>query len=145
MTDSPNSVPAAPSSNPNRVSEKWASAASTTRFAGDLLALRSFVHAESKKTGSRLELIDSRTGPLQDARAALCTAVWLLHHYTATDVRYRVVAERRERLYTLLKDLAKEIDTDEDRDLVGRLTHKAPSSRRIVRLGSMDAERHRHV
>lgn len=140
MSD-PHSVPA-PSSNPGRVSEKWLSAANTTKFAGDLAALRCFVHAEVKKTGSRLDLIEARTGPLKDARAALCTAVWLLHHYTSTDVRYRLVAERRHRLYKVMEDLASEIGTEEVAEMVARLTHKAPSSRRIVRLGSMDAERH---
>lgn len=112
------------------VSKKWQSAASTSKFPGDLPQLRSFVHAGAKKEGSRYRLLKSREGLLRDPQAALCTAVWLLNDYTETGTKYRLLQESRVALCGLLKELAAEINTPDVHELVSRLLEKSPVSRR---------------
>lgn len=124
---------------PPSVSHKWESAKSTTNYKGDLPALRSFVQSESRRDGSRFLMISSRRGLLQDPRAALCAAVWLLEDYTGNSTKYRLLEKKRQDLYRFLRDLAVEMEDQEVQFLVTRLVERAPQSKRPHSLARTDA------
>ncbi len=119
------------------VSLRWQNAASTTAYKGDLPALRTFVQSEAKSVGSRLVVIKSRAGLLQDPHTALCAAVWLLLAYHQTSVRYRLLEKQRVELYKVLRGLAEEVGTSDAQYLVTRLSEGVPESRRHIMLGSI--------